>query len=116
MTTKDSFVGQLSVDIFQKNNEIVVIAPIAGSTSKDVNISVTEDVLTIKGERISDHQIEEKDYLTKECFWGPFERSIVLPKNANGKEIVASFKNNVLEIHIPKTSEEKTKIVKIHVD
>ncbi|MBT4056130.1 Hsp20/alpha crystallin family protein, partial [Candidatus Peregrinibacteria bacterium] len=53
---------------------------------------------------------------TKECFWGPFQRSIILPKNANAKEINASFKNNVLEIKIPKTTEEKTKVVKIHVD
>lgn len=116
MTQFEPNVGQLSVDIFQQNNEIIILAPVAGSTSKDVTISVTDDVLTIKGERLPDHKVEEKDFLTKECFWGKFERSIVLPKNANSKEIAASFKNNILEIHIPKTSDEKTKIVKINVD
>jgi len=108
--------GQLSVDIFQEDGEIIIVAPIAGTPSKEVDISVTEEVLTIKGIRRQPNQVDEKSYLTKECFWGEFERSIVLPKNANTKEIKASFKNNMLEIRIPKTAEEKTKVVKIHVD
>lgn len=108
--------GQLSVDIFQEDQYIVIVAPIAGTSSKEVDISVTEEVLTIKGTRKQPYKIDEKDYLTKECFWGEFERSIVLPKNANTKEINAAFKDNVLEIRIPKTAEEKTKVVKINVD
>ena len=113
----DQDIGQLSVDIFQTKTELIIVAPIAGMSSKNVDISVTEEILTIKGERKSNHpNVPEKDYLTKECFWGPFQRSIILPKNANAKEINASFKNNVLEIKIPKTTEEKTKVVKINVD
>lgn len=112
----DNEIGQLSVDIFQTDSEIVIVAPIAGAASKDVNITVTDEVLTIKGIRKIPQQIDERAYLTKECFWGTFERSIVLPKSANAKEINAAFTNNILEIRIPKTNEEKTKVVKIHVD
>ena len=109
-------IGQLSLDIFQTKLEIIIIAPIAGTSLKDINITVTDDVLTIKGTRENPHEADENDYLTKECFYGPFSRSIVLPKNANTKEISASSKQNILEIRIPKTSEEKTKVVKINVD
>ncbi|MFA4891203.1 MAG: Hsp20/alpha crystallin family protein [Candidatus Gracilibacteria bacterium] len=108
--------GQLSLDIFQAKNALIILSPIAGTPLKDVTITVTEDVLTIKGSRLCPHNPDERDYLTKECFWGEFSRSIVLPKNANTKEIKATSLNNILEIHIPKTSEEKTKVVKINVD
>ena len=109
-------VGQLSLDIFQTKDAIIILAPIAGTKSSDVTVTVTEDILTIRGERLAPEFAEEKDYLTKECFWGKFSRSIVLPKNANPREIKASSKNNILEIQIPKFTEEKTKIVKINID
>ena len=109
-------VGQLSLDIIQTKSEIIIIAPIAGTSIKEVNITVTDDILTIKGERLSPVETDEKNYLTKECFWGKFSRSIVLPKNINTKEISATSINNILEIKIPKLSEEKTKVVKINVD
>ena len=109
-------VGQLSLDIIQTKTELIILAPIAGTSLKDITITVTDDVLTIKGARQTQYEADEKDYLTKECFWGDFSRSIVLPKNINTKEISASSRNNILEIRIPKTSEEKTKVVKINVD
>lgn len=109
-------VGQLTLDIFQTKDEIVILAPIAGTAAKDVIVTVTEDVLTIKGERLSPYDIDEKDFLTKECFWGKFSRSIVLPKNANPREINATSKNNILEIRIPRLTSEKTKVVKINID
>ncbi|MBT3704455.1 Hsp20/alpha crystallin family protein [Candidatus Peregrinibacteria bacterium] len=109
-------VGQLSVDIFQTKDELILLAPIAGTSLKDINITVTDDVLTIKGARNCPHDIDEKDYLTKECFWGEFRRAVVLPKNVDSKQIKATSFNNILEIRIPKTSEDKTKVVKINVD
>lgn len=109
-------IGQMSLDIIQTKNEIIIIAPIAGVNAKDVGITVNEETLTIKGTRPNPTLADEKDYLTKECFWGDFERSIILPENADSKNIQASSKNNILEIRIPKTSESKTKVVKINVD
>lgn len=106
-------VGQLSVDIFQKEKEIVILAPIAGITKEDLKVSVTDDVLVIKGERHAPEEVPEENYYTRECFWGNFSRSIVLPEGADTKNITATFEDNVLEIHIPKGEVEHTKIIKI---
>ena len=106
-------VGQLSVDIFHKDMEIVILAPIAGVSKDNVTLEVTDDVLVIKGSRPAREEVPEENYYTRECFWGEFSRSIVLPLEADSKNITAEFENNVLEIHIPKTKVEKTKIIKI---
>lgn len=106
-------VGQLSVDIFQTQEHIVILAPIAGIKEKDIKISITDDVLVIKGERKVRHNIEDEKYYTRECFWGPFSRSIVLPLEADVSKVTANFEDNVLEIEIPKKELKKTKIIKI---
>ncbi|MFA6305215.1 MAG: Hsp20/alpha crystallin family protein [Candidatus Gracilibacteria bacterium] len=106
-------VGQLSLDIYQTEKEIIIVAPIAGVDKENINITVNEDILVIKGERTSEEQIPDENYYTKECFWGNFSRAIVLPKNADIKNISASFEKCVLEIRIPKTETETNKIIKI---
>ncbi len=106
-------VGQLSVDIYHTDNEIIILAPIAGVGKNDIDISLTEDVLVIKGQRPKQEEIPEENYYTKECFWGNFSRAIVLPNEADTKNISANFENNVLEIRIPKSNEQETKIIKI---
>ncbi len=106
-------VGQLSVDIYHTTNEIVIMAPIAGVTKDDITLEITKDVLVIRGIRPSKEEIPEENYYTHECFWGDFSRSIVLPLEADIKNISASFDNNVLEIRIPRTEVEHTKIIKI---
>ncbi len=106
-------VGQLSLDIYHTEKEIVILAPIAGVSKEDIHLSITEDVLVIKGERKSREAIDEDSYYTKECFWGAFQRSIVLPLEADTKKLSASFENNVLEIRIPKSDRESTQIIKI---
>ena len=111
-TTKE--IGQLSLDIYQKEKKLIILAPIAGVNRDDIELSVTDDVLVIKGNRAPREEIPEDSYFTKECFWGGFSRAIVLPLGADPKKIEASFENHVLEIHIPLLEEqEKTKIIKI---
>lgn len=106
-------IGQLALDIYHTDNEIVILAPIAGVEKKDVKISITDDVLVIKGERELTDEIPEDNYYTRECFWGNFARSVVLPVEADTKKVSASFDKNVLEIRIPKAPVEHTKIIKI---
>lgn len=106
-------VGQLSVDIYHTDKELVVIAPIAGISKENITLSLTDDVLVIRGERPSREEIPEENYYTRECFWGNFSRAIVLPEEADTKNITAGFDNNVLEIRIPKGKVEHTKIIKI---
>jgi HSP20 family protein len=105
--------GQLAVDIYQTDTEIVVLAPIAGIKPDAVDISVTDQVLTIKGERHIDQEAREEDYVTRECFWGSFSRAIILPETANVAKIAANFENAVLEIRIPVIEKVKSKVIKI---
>jgi len=109
-------VGQLALDIYQTPSNIVIVAPIAGVKLSDINVSVTEDVLTISGKRYLEFDIPEKDYFTQECFWGDFSRSIVLPAAVDTTKINASFRDAVLHITIPKTEQNKTKIVRIKAE
>lgn len=105
--------GQLALDIYQTDDEIVILSAIAAVDEDDLNISVTHEVLTIKGKRHLDIHIPEEDYLTKECFWGDFSRSIVLPESADSGRINASFKNGILQITIPKVEKPQTKVIRI---
>jgi HSP20 family protein len=105
--------GQLALDIYQTPTHIVIVAPIAGVKMPDIDVSVTEDVLTIKGKRYLEFDIPDEDYFTQECFWGDFSRSIVLPASVDASKISASFKDAVLKITIPKAEKVKTKIVRI---
>ncbi len=105
--------GQLALDVYQTPNEIIVLAPIAGVKLEDINVSMTEDVLTIKGRRYLEFDIPDQDYLTQECFWGDFSRSIVLPASVDSTKINATFKDAILKITIPRTEPTKTKIIRI---
>ena len=113
---EESTEGQLALDIYQTPKDIVIVAPIAGVKLSDLNLSVTEDVLTIKGKRYLEFDIPEEDYFTQECFWGDFSRSIVLPAAVDTTKINAGFKDAVLKITIPRTERSKTKIVRIKTE
>jgi HSP20 family protein len=105
--------GQLALDIYQTATHLVILAPIAGVKLTDLHVAVTEDILSIKGARFLDFNIPPEDYLTQECFWGDFSRSIVLPAAVDSSKINASFKDGILKITIPKTESIKTKVVRI---
>lgn len=105
--------GKLALDVYQTATHIHIIAPIAGVKLQDINVSVTEDVLNIKGKRALNLEIPDEDYFTKECFWGNFSRSIILPSAVDSTKIVASFKDGVLKVSVPKTQRTTTKVVRI---
>lgn len=105
--------GTLSVDIYYKDNNLVIVSPIAGTSKENIEIIVQGDVLIIKGRRSAPENIEEQDYLRKECFWGPFSRTIVLPKSVDKDNIRAFYENGILIIKIPKTTEEDLKKISI---
>lgn len=106
--------GQLSVDIVQTENEMIIVCPMAGVAKNGVKISIQEDVLTIRGEREPLKAIQDKQVLVRELFWGPFSRSIVLPDHIDRKNIEARFHENMLSIRIPKTEDFKTRIIHIN--
>ncbi|MFA6547653.1 MAG: Hsp20/alpha crystallin family protein [Candidatus Magasanikbacteria bacterium] len=94
--------GQLAIDVVQTVNEVIVIAPMAGCRSENLELHLHNDVLTIRGERKPPID-QEVDYFYKECYWGKFSRTIVLPVEVKVEMARAEFKNGVLTVVLPKT-------------
>ncbi|MBU2472767.1 Hsp20/alpha crystallin family protein [Patescibacteria group bacterium] len=105
--------GQLTIDVYQTPNEIVIKSTIAGVKPEDIDISMTNDMITIKGNREKDDQVKEEDYYYQECYWGPFSRSIILPVDVEVDDVDAAMKNGILTIKLPKIEKVKTKKIKI---
>lgn len=98
--------GQLAVDVYQTESELVIQSAIAGVKPEEINISVEGDLITIKGERQRNAE-ENEDYFSQECYWGAFSRKIILPVEIDPGRIDASLKEGILTIRIPKISREK---------
>jgi len=107
--------GQLVVDVYQTEKEIVIRTPVAGVKLADIHITISDNQLTIKGERTHDDTIAESEYLLRECFWGSFSRTLVLPFNLDPEKIQAFFKDGILKIVIPheKLQEKSIRITEI---
>jgi len=105
--------GRLSVDVYYKDDELVIVSPIAGASLENIEIILKGDILVIRGERRAPEDIEDKNYEYQECFWGPFSRTIALPKNLNQDEIKAFYHNGILMIKIPKKSEIPAKRIEV---
>jgi len=103
--------GQLSCDVFQTRDNIVVKSTIAGVDPKNLDISVSNDLLTIRGYREMDEEVNEGDFYAHECYWGTFSRSIVLPQEVDQNKVQATLKNGVLTIILPK--KYKTTSIKV---
>ena len=104
--------GKLAVDIYDQDGYTIVRAPIAGVRMSDIDIEVNENVLTIQGTRKLPDNVPTDQYYLRECFWGPFSRTITLPDPVDPRKIRATFgKDCILKILIPK--EERVKTVKI---
>ena len=99
-------VGQLAVDVYQTENELVIQSAIAGVKSEDLDISLEGDVITISGERKKPFE-EKEDYFSQECYWGKFSRQIILPVEVDPNRIEASLKDGILTIRAPKLLKEK---------
>src|SRR3989344_6564111 len=105
--------GQLTIDVYQTPAEIVIKSTIAGVDSEDIDISITNDMVTIKGKREKDEEIKEQDYYYQECYWGPFSRSVILPVEVDADQAKASMKNGILTIKLPKIEKIKTRKISV---
>src|SRR3989344_493649 len=101
--------GHLTVDVYQTEDEIIVQSTIAGVTADDIDITITSDMVTIKGRRESSEKVKASDYYYRELYWGAFSRSIILPEEIDADNAKASMKNGILTIRMPKLSKNKTK-------
>lgn len=105
--------GQLTVDVYETDNDIVIVSPVAGVDPQDVEIDITEDVITIKGTRSRDQSIADDNYLYQECYWGAFTRTIILPADVDKDNADAVIRNGILTIRIPKLEREQMKKVAV---
>ena len=104
---------QPAVDMYQTDTDVVVKASLAGMKSEDVDISVTGDVITLKGEHKEEHETSEENYFRKEMRYGSFTRSLPIPVPVNVDKAEAEFQDGVLTVKMPKTEESKPKTVKV---
>lgn len=95
--------GQLSVDVYQTEKEIIIQSTIAGAMPEDLKVSLHHDLLSIHGSRKQPHEVREDQYLYRECYWGPFSRSLILPTEVAPHKIEAELENGVLTIKLQKS-------------
>lgn len=111
--TRTEYDGQLTVDVYQTEDDIVIQSTIASVDQNDIDISVTNEMVTIKGRRAMPEKVKPSDYYYQELFWGPFSRSIILPEDVDSDNAKASMRNGLLTIRLPKLAKTRTKKVKI---
>jgi len=105
-----------SLDVSETKNDIVVKAELPGMDVKDIDISLSEGVLTLKGEKNQEREEKEENYHLIERSYGSFTRSVRLPKEVQSEKISASYKNGVLKVTLPKSEEVKKKEIRIKVE
>ena len=105
--------GGPAVDMYQTDNEVVVKAAVPGMKPEDVQISITGDMLTIKGETQANSDTQEKAYHIREHRWGSFERVVGLPTAVVSEKAQAEFENGILTITLPKAEEVKPKMISV---
>jgi len=105
--------GQLLVDVYSTVDKIIVKAPMAGVDPENLDISLNNDLLTIKGRRAMKQAVADADYLYKECYWGAFSRSLVLPVEVDSRQLEAFLENGILTVTLIKIGPAKKIEVKI---
>jgi HSP20 family protein len=109
----DGAEGQLTIDVYQTENEIVIKSTIAGVKPEDLDVSINNDMVTVKGERKNEEVVENGNYYYQECYWGSFSRSVLLPVDVLPEKADASLKNGILTIRLPKADTTKTKKIQV---
>ena len=105
-----------SIDVAETDNEVVVTAELPGVKQDDVDITITDDVLTLKGEKKEEKEVKEKNYHRIERSYGSFQRSVSLPAGVQADKAKATYKDGVLHITVPTAEEAKPKQIKINVE
>lgn len=105
--------GQLTIDVYQTENDIVIKSTIAGVKPEDLDVSINNDMITIHGERRRDEDVPEENYYYQECYWGGFSRSVILPVDVLPEKIEASMKNGILTIRMPKADNTRSKKIQV---
>ena len=108
--------GQLTVDVYQTSEDVFIRTIVAGVRPEDLDISITRDMVTIKGTREETKEVAYEDYFHKELYWGTFSRTILLPQEVEIEGAEASEKHGLLTIRLPKIDKDKQTKLKVRTN
>jgi len=111
--TNKEQLGELAVDVYSKNDELIVRSTLAGVRPEDLEVVVEGDDLIIRGQRKKEEVIDQEDCYYQECYWGSFERVVRLPLKIDQDNMRAKLKNGVLTVVLGKAKEEKKVAVRV---
>jgi HSP20 family protein len=114
--TAQPVVWQPAVEMYETDSEVVVRTELPGIDPKDVDVTVAEGALVIKAEAKAEQEEPGRNYLRRELRYGAFLRSVPLPAEVKGDETKATYKNGVLEVHVPKSKRVRARQVKVQVE
>ena len=106
-------VGSLAVDMYETDEAVVVKSATPGVDPEDIDISITGDTLTIKGETKVEEEVEEENYVYRERRYGSFARSLTIPVPIQADEAEAEFEDGILTLTLPKAEEVRPKAIKV---
>lgn len=110
---EDAVPGQLAVDVYETKEKLVVKARTAGVNKDDLDVSISDNTLSIRGTLSAGSEEEVENYFVQECYWGEFSRSIALPVPVKEEEIEAGLKDGVLTIKFTKVKQDTVKKIQI---
>ncbi|MEK7116842.1 MAG: Hsp20/alpha crystallin family protein [Patescibacteria group bacterium] len=105
--------GELNVDVYQNQNEIIIKTMVAGVKPEDLDVSISRDMVTLKGKRENERTVADDDYFHKELYWGTFSRTIVLPQEIDVDAAEAIEKHGLLIIRLPKLDKNRSTRLKV---
>jgi len=105
--------GQLAIDVYQTVQDIIIKSIVGGVKSEELDISINNDMVTIKGVRQNPDKVASEDYYYQECFWGNFSRSVILPTEVDVENIKAAIKNGILTVKLPKLKKTVSRKIKV---
>jgi HSP20 family protein len=104
-----------AADMYETKDEVVVTADLPGLNEKDIHLSITGDMMALRGERQWNHEVKQESHYRGERWFGKFERTLPLPIPVQADKVKASYRDGVLTVRLPKTEEIKPKEIKIDV-
>lgn len=105
--------GELTVDVYQTPDDIIIQTIVAGVKPEDLDISITRDMVTIRGSRAVSREIDKEDYFHKELYWGTFSRTILLPQEVDVDASEAQERHGLLTLKLPKLDKSRQTKLKV---
>lgn len=105
--------GQLAIDVYETDDDIVVQSTIGGIKAEDLDIAIEDDMVTIRGSRENKTTKEDKKYFYQECYWGSFMRKMILPEEVDANKAKAVIKEGILTLSMPKIHRKTKKKIAV---